>query len=238
MNAKPGASGVPSAAGLADDGGNGGAAEVDSTRVAESIRMRSPVSDHLFDRFLPSEARAVSAMYWTPLSAAVLAARWFDEVGARTVLDIGSGAGKFCVAAALASKASFVGVEHRERLVDIARQLARQFHVNDRVAFVHEPFASDIAVQADAYYLYNPFGENLFERAQQLDSSVELGDPRYLRDVAFAEELLRNAASGTHLVTFGGFGGLVPRTYSQVRVEWSLSSVLRMWRKGSGAERL
>lgn len=221
--------------GSADDCSDEEQMEVESVRVAESIRMRSPVSDILFDRFLPSAARSVSAMYWTPLAAAVVAARWFDEVGARTVLDIGSGAGKFCVAAALASKASFVGVEHRANLVDVARQLARQFRIADRASFLHEPFAADIAVGADAYYLYNPFGENLFERAEQLDASVELGDPRYLRDVAFAEDLLKRAAVGTHLVTYSGFGGLVPRTYAQVRVEWSLPSVLKMWKKTSDA---
>jgi SAM-dependent methyltransferase len=173
----------------------------------------------------------VSAMYWSPLAAAVLAARWFDEVGARTVLDIGSGAGKFCVAAALASKARYVGVEHREELVQAARGLAQEFQVADRATFLHQPFASDIAVHADAYYLYNPFGENLFEGSQQLDASVELGDARYLRDVALAEELLRNAPIGTHLVTFSGFGGTVPRAYSEVRVDWTLTSILRMWKK-------
>jgi SAM-dependent methyltransferase len=218
-----------------DDEDDRGTTRTERDRVATSIRLHTPVSDRLFDRFLPREARAVSAMYWSPLAAAVLAARWFDEVGARTVLDIGSGAGKFCVAAALASKARYVGVEHREHLVHAARGLAQHFQLGDRATFLHQPFASDIAVHADAYYLYNPFGENLFGSPQQLDASVELGDARYLRDVELAEELLRNAAIGTHLITFSGFGGLVPRTYSEVRVDWSLTSILRMWKKTSEA---
>jgi predicted RNA methylase len=216
------------------EGDDCGTTKVERDRIITSIRMRSPISDHLFDRFLEQEVRAVSAMYWTPLAAAVRAGEWLDEVGAETVMDLGSGAGKFCVAAALASKARFIGVEHRKRLVDAARRLARQFEVEDRVSFVHQPLERGLEAPADAYYLYNPFGENLFQRAQQLDDSVELSDRRYLKDVAATERLLEAAATGTHLITFGGFGGLVPRTYEEARVDWTFSSILRMWKKTAG----
>jgi len=193
--------------------------------------MGTPVSDRLFDRFMAREARSASVHYWTSLAAAVRAGEWLDEVGAHTVLDIGSGAGKFCVAAALASKVRFVGIEHRARLVTAARELARQFEVEARVAFIHGALEAVARVEADVYYLYNPFGENLFEPSHQLDADVELGDVRYLRDVAFTEQLLQEAAEGTYVITYSGFGGLVPRSYREIRVDWTLSSILRMWKK-------
>ena len=36
---------------------------------------------------------------------------------------------------------------------------------------------------------------------------------------------------GTYLLTYNGFGGAVPRTYEQVRVDRDLPNVLRMWRQ-------
>ena len=45
-------------------------------------------------------------------------------VDVQSVVDIGSGAGKFCVAAALGSGCRFTGLEQRPRLVAAARTLA------------------------------------------------------------------------------------------------------------------
>ncbi|MBL8741592.1 MAG: hypothetical protein JNK04_10875 [Myxococcales bacterium] len=120
----------------------------------------------------------------------------------------------------------------------IARELAMELGVSERVSFLHRQFGADLTANADAYYLYNPFGENLFQQCHQLDFSVELSERRYSQDVGFVERLLQDAAVGTYLVTFSGFGGLVPRTYEEVRVDWTLPSILRMWKKtspGSGS---
>mgnify|MGYP003873670919 CR=1 FL=1 len=193
--------------------------------------MRLPIDDHSFDQFLRDDLRDVSAMYWTPLAVIARAAEWLDDVDAKTVLDIGSGAGKFCVGSALASRARFVGLEHRASLVGAARKLARLFDVEERVMFVHAALDHDLVVEADALYLHNPFGENLFPASEQLDSNVELSDARYLRDVASVEHRLHNAAPGTHLLSYGGFGGAIPNSYQEVRVDSTLPSVLRMWQK-------
>jgi tRNA G46 methylase TrmB len=120
------------------------------SRIARALRMRSPVGDRSFDRFLRHDVRGVSAMYWTPLAVIARAAQWLDDVNARTVLDIGSGAGKFCVGSALASSSRFIGLEHRARLVSAARELARVFEVDDRVTFVHCALDADPVVAADA----------------------------------------------------------------------------------------
>lgn len=199
--------------------------------LADALRARIPVPDPVFDQLLPRELRAVSYSFWTPIDVALLAVDWLAEAGARRVLDIGSGAGKFCVIGALAGAFEMIGLEHRGRLVGAARELAASLGVADRATFVEGALGTVPLPSADAYYLYNPFGENLSGWGEGLDDEVELGVPRYQRDVARAEALLRDAPVGTLVLTYNGFGGTFPDSYETLRVDKALSNVLRLRRK-------
>ena len=195
------------------------------------LRTGGCPTDRAFDRFLPDELRVVSGQYWTPMVVVKRAAEWLDDLEVRTVVDIGSGAGKFCVAAALAGQCRFTGLEQRPRLVASARALARLFDVDDRVSF-REGALGDIATPlADAYYLYNPFGEYRFCAKSRLDQEVEPNDERYARDIAAVQNLLQRARFGTCVLTYNGFGGRVPSSYRQIRVDNDMPSELRLWRK-------
>ena len=199
--------------------------------MAEALRAGIIPKEATFDRFLPEELRVVSGQHWTPLVVAKRVAEWFDELHVRTVVDIGSGAGKFCVAAALCSTARYLGIEQRPRLVAAARDLASAFHVDDRVEFAVGALGEIAVPVADAYYLYNPFGENLFGAIAQLDNDIELSDARYDSGVAAVEELLDSAPLGTCVVTFNGFGGRFPPRFHQVRVDREMPSMLRLLQK-------
>jgi hypothetical protein len=198
--------------------------------IAAALRSQSCPTDRAFDRLLPEALQVVSHEYWTPLHVAVRAARWFEEMGVRSVVDIGAGVGKFCVAAALASSCRFVGLEQRGWLVDVARSLVDAFDLGERVDFVVGALGEARVPDADAYYFYNPFGENLFFDGH-LDKEVELGDERYDRDVAAAESLLRNAPLGTYALTYNDFGGMMPRAYRLLRTDRHLPRDLCLWRK-------
>jgi hypothetical protein len=69
------------------------------------LRPQHSPTDSAFDRFLPEDLKAVSAQYSTPLRLGKRAAEWLDDLNVRHVVDIGSGAGKVCVPAALVSRA-------------------------------------------------------------------------------------------------------------------------------------
>ena len=214
---------------------DGLASRLSPRRVAEALQTRAHTTNNAFDRHLPRELRVVSGQHWTPISVAARAAEWLDELEVRTVVDIGSGAGKFCVAAALAGHCNFMGLEQRPRLVAAARALARLFEVEDRVCFV-EGALGDVAIPVvDAYYLYNPFGENLLGPGEYLDEDVELSDERYQRDIKTVERLFQQARVGTCILIYNGFGGRVPDSYDEVRVDRELPNVLRMWRKERSA---
>ena len=201
------------------------------SRIANALRAGSCPSDRAFDAFLPEDLRRASGEYWTPLAVALRAAQWLREIGARCVIDIGAGPGKFCIAAALAGEGDYVGLEHRHRLVTEARWLARLFGVNDRVRFIEGTLVETPLPAADAYYLYNPFAENLFGPGGYLDREVGLGCDRYALDVGAAQSMFRRAPAGTIVVTYNGFGGLMPASYELLRVERDLPCVLSLWQK-------
>jgi hypothetical protein len=207
------------------------APEAAALQVAGLLRAgRVPHESH-FDRFLPADLRAVSSTYWTPLEVVVRAASWLDEVGVSQVVDIGSGVGKFCVVGALAGRCTYVGLEQRPRLVAAASELARQFGVQDRVRFVAGVFGEAPTPVADAYYFFNSFGENLFLPEDWLDHDTELGDGRFARDLQCARVFLRSLPSGAYVLTYNGFGGRLPRSYAEVRVDRELPNPLRLSRK-------
>jgi len=201
------------------------------------LRLVAPElpSDRTFDDRMPEDLRACSGQHWTPLAVAARAAEWLDAAGARTVVDVGCGAGKFCVAVALAGKATVIGFEQRAHLVAATRDLAADFGVADRVSVVHGALGSTPLPVADAYYLFNPFGENLFDSDERVDDEVELGVERYVRDIITMERYLDHAPIGTLVITYNGFGGRLPEGYVEERVDHELPRVLRMSRKVADA---
>lgn len=199
--------------------------------VAAALRRGDCASDHDFDRFLPLGLRVVSARYWTPLRVAARAAAWLDELDIRSLVDIGSGAGKFCVATALMSRCSFLGVEQRKDLVATARALAEVFGVQQRVSFIRETFGDAPLPAAECYYFYNPFLEAMLEREAWLDDHVEHSECRYDRELLAVEHWLSQAPVGTHVLTYNGLGTDLPRAYDEIRTDQSFPCNLRLYRK-------
>ena len=206
-------------------------------KLAEEFRAGHCPPDEVFDLLLPEEWRAVSDQYWTTTEVIERVVEWLEAFNIKTVVDIGSGSGKFCVIAALLGNSRFLGLEQRPRLVEAARGLAQLFELGDRVTFMEGVFGEIAVPDAEAYYLYNPFGENLFEPDNQLDDEVELSKARFARDTEAVKTMLQRARPGTFLITYNGFGGKIPSNYHEVRVDREQRNVLRMWRKTNHPDR-
>jgi SAM-dependent methyltransferase len=187
--------------------------------------------DTSFDLLYPRELRARSSRFWTPVEVARTAAQLFRKAGARHVLDVGAGVGKFALAAAAAApEMSFVGLEHRPQLVELARLAA------ERLELTNVRFQSGDATRVpwlpfDGLYFFNPFAENLFEDAARFDDRVELTRERFFNDVLRVEAALRAAPIGMAVVTYHGMGGRIPASYElaedvRARTDW-----LRLWVK-------
>jgi hypothetical protein len=203
--------------------------------IVEILGAGGAPPEGAFDRYLPESLRTISGRHWTPVRVAAFGARWLSSRGVRSVVDIGSGAGKFCVVGALASDCTFVGIEQRERLVDVARGLARLFRVSDRARFERGVYDGGALPPADAYYLFNPFGENILDGTDHIDHDVVLSDHRYLQDIDAMERTLRNAPAGAYFLIYNGFGGAIPESFEEVPGDIEAPDLLRLWRKPLGA---
>jgi SAM-dependent methyltransferase len=204
---------------------------MDVTEISRRLRAGRLVLDADFDTWLPSSVRHVSARHWTQVGVAVRVSRWLQASGVSTVLDVGSGAGKFCAVGALSSGISFTGLERRPHLVDVAHRLALRFGVAERARFVHGDLDAVDFRSFDALYFYNPFGENVMPLVDRLDDSVELGYRRFDRDVTKVQELLGQMPVGARLVTYNGYGGRVPDSFDLVQAKPAGVNMLRLWRK-------
>ncbi len=199
--------------------------------VAAALRTGRRSADAAFDRFLPDELQRVSRHYWTPLPVIRRAAVWLRDTRVRTVVDVGSGAGKFCVAAALLTRCQFVGVEHRSSLVTAARDLAGVFELDDRVTFMKGDLETASGIDAGAYYFFNPFGAYDFESTLFVDPDVTFSTDTQRRDIAAVAAMLARAPAGTVAITYNGFGGTIPPDYQQIDVATRLPGTLRLWKK-------
>jgi hypothetical protein len=187
----------------------------------------------VFDSVYPHAVQDVSARYWTPVSVALTGAAWLRDAGADSTLDVGSGAGKFCIVAALARNLEIQGVEQRATLIESAEHAARAYRAT--TAFHHTTIQNVDPRRFTAFYFYNPFGENQYPSEDRFDDLVELSSTRALRDVTHAECWLDTAPAGTLALTYHGFGGRVPDTYALLKELQCRGGPLRLWQKQDSA---
>lgn len=205
--------------------------------AAEALRAGDARADALFDGLLPPALRAVSDDYWTPAPVVRQVAAWLREEGIGTIVDIGSGAGKFCVATALLTGCRVIGLEQRPSLVTAARALATRCGVDARVTFISGAFGAVPTPPADAYYLFNPFSEYTFESPDAAGDDVTFTRETWQRDVDAMTRFLAGLPVGAVVVTYNGFGRYPPRTFEQTRVDVTFRGALRLWTKRAAPPR-
>jgi SAM-dependent methyltransferase len=189
------------------------------------------LDDDAFDKQLPLGLQVKSSMHFTPVEVARCAAPLLAPEPGMSVLDVGAGAGKFCIAAALTvPTAMFVGVELRGHLVQIASRLATRLGLQN-VRFVHSDALDFDWSQFDSFYLYNPFAEQLFETAFVLDQTIDLDPINFVLYVMGVRKRLAHARIGTRVVTYHGFGAPPPFGYELARQVPALSDHVELWMK-------
>jgi SAM-dependent methyltransferase len=166
--------------------------------------------DKAFDNLLPQELRHLSPTHWTPVDVAIRVTTLLCPTSSTRVLDIGAGIGKLCVIGALSTSSVWCGVEQHAPLVDAANRLARALGVANRTIFTHGDVFSIDWSTFDALYLYNPFEWPLGTRPT---------DPRRVEAVARVQDRLAAMPGGSRVVTYHGFGGVMPSSYELVYQE-------------------
>jgi SAM-dependent methyltransferase len=179
--------------------------------IAEVLRARQPIDDVAFDQIYGEHVRRMSAVHWTPIAIAARAAALLaPEPGCR-VLDVGAGPGKLCCVGALGFGGHWSGVEHHAALVDAAIATARALEIDDATRFVAGDLDALDWRAFDSLYFYNPFEAVLFGAPHGVG---EGGAASFAAQVARAEQGLAQLAPGTRVVTFHGFGGVMPASFT------------------------
>lgn len=195
--------------------------------VFELLRLNRDLTDDDFNLIYPDRIRMLSRRHWTPVAIAKTVSDFLVRQSGTRVLDIGSGAGKFCLVGAVNTDGHFTGVEQRAELVSLCHELAAQYHISN-VSFIHANITSVNFKDYDAFYFYNSFYEQIDVDAA-IDHSIQLDIQLYHTYSEYVRQQLSLLPTGTRLVTFHSPLSLVPHGYRLVHT--SNNWPLRFWSK-------
>jgi len=207
-------------------------------RIADLIGARLarqlPVSDAMFDGTFPLEIFELSKIHWTPVSVIMAAVKMLRPSPDSRILDVGSGCGKFCIAAALAAPGIWTGVEIRPHLHEAALSNKMLFRA-DRAEFIPGNMEDLDWSVFNGFYFYNPFWENVLNEAdfatRSIDHSISLDETNFRRYTETVRQKLADCPAKTRVVTYHGFGAELPTGYLHCKTELHGNGDLELWIK-------
>lgn len=154
--------------------------------------------------------------------------RYLTPMDNASVLDIGSGVGKFCLAAAWSMpSAFFTGIEQRKNLLSHA-YTAQAILKLKNVQFIHGNFTRLNFDRFDHFYFYNSFYENLVG-TEKIDDSIAYSPELYDYYNHYLYKKLDERPTGTRLVTYHSLEAEIPPAY--LLVETHVNDLLKFWIK-------
>lgn len=195
--------------------------------IFKHLKSGIQVNDDRFDTIYPPPVRVAAEFHFTPVDVAKCASQALVERTGTKVLDIGSGAGKFCLVGAACTNGHFTGVEQREGLCLLSNQLAERYGLTN-VSFLHSNIREIGFEGFDAFYFFNAFYENV-SQTNPIDCSVKLDKWLYHEYSLVVREKLDAMPPGTKLVTYFSYSDEVPDSY-QVQLT-RYDGYLKIWKK-------
>lgn len=185
-------------------------------------------SDDQFNDLYPGSIQILSKLHWTPLETAGKVANFLARGNNESILDIGSGVGKFCLAAAYHNPNDlFYGIEQRLSL-NVHAESAKNFLQLQNAFFLHGNFTQLDFRRFDHFYFYNSFFENL-PGTDKIDDSIEYSEALYTYYKQYLYKQLKLKPKGTRLCTLCAWEHEIPPEYHVVRSE--MSEQLKFWIK-------
>lgn len=195
--------------------------------IFELLRLSIDITDEDFDAIYPGNIRSLAHKHWTPVAVAKTASEFLVGWPGSKVLDIGSGAGKFCMVGASVTKGHFTGVEQREELVELSRRLSASYFIPN-VKFLHANIMSVNFRGYNSFYFYNPFRENI-DLHDRIDNAIALNARLYDIYSQYTFGQLSGLSRGVRLATYNTPITSVPRGF---RLMDSLyNGYLNLWEK-------
>jgi SAM-dependent methyltransferase len=185
-------------------------------------------SDEQFNQLYPFSMQVLANRHWTPLKVARKASNFLSAENNVRILDIGSGVGKFCLAAAYNNPTVFYyGVEQRKSLVTYAQNAQKKLGLKN-VCFIHGNFTQLDFRNYDHFYFFNSFYENLTNR-DRIDDRIEGSGKLFNYYNSFLSEQLSLKPSGTKLVSLSSRSDEVPSGYHLA--DSKMEGALNFWIK-------
>ena len=199
-------------------------------RLGDALRSGCQIADHAFDALLPPRYRSLSGDHWTPVGTALQAARWLCPDARARVLDVGAGVGKACVIGSLATSATFVGVEQRPHLVEVARQRAASVGASSATFLCADAFSLDWS-EFDGLYFFNPFSEADLPVQLRQDSTVAYPEDDHAQTMAKLIGKLASLKPGARVSVFHALGCPLPEEFRRAEHAEHGDSALELWVK-------
>lgn len=185
-------------------------------------------SDYQFNHLYPVSMRRLAERHWTPLNVARLAANFLAMESGLRILDIGSGSGKFCLAAAYYHPEAYLyGIEQRKDSVRDA-ETAKRILGLENVFFTCGNFTQLNFGDYDHFYFYNSFYENL-AGTDKIDDSIAYSLELYNYYNHYMLKMLEQTRSGTKLVTYHSLEYEIPRSFHAIGSQ--MDDLLKFWIK-------
>lgn len=195
--------------------------------IFQFLKLNLEITDDDFNSVYPKRIERLSKKHWTPVSVAKLASEYLVSRPGDKILDIGSGAGKFCLVGAAHTKGQFTGVEQRLQLVKLSRRISHSYNIHN-AEFIHANITAINFRDFDACYFYNSFYENI-DLANKIDNTINLDVHLYDLYSMYIVNQLASMRTGTRLVTYYGSSNIVPGSY---KLQDSLrDGLLQCWLK-------
>lgn len=198
------------------------------TESTKLNRAKFFASDLVFNKLYTTQIRSLADRHWSTLEVAEKAAHFLTMDGNVKVLDIGSGVGKFCLAAAYYKPNSFFyGVEQRISLVEESNKVNELLQLSN-VQFMHQNILETNFDLYNHFYFYNAFHENLSED-DKIDDAVAYSKDLYHNYTRYVFRQLEKKTSGTRLATYFSSELEVPSSFIEVYSE--MNNNLKFWMK-------
>jgi SAM-dependent methyltransferase len=153
-----------------------------------------------------------------PLVVARKAANFLAAESNKRILDIGSGVGKFCLAAAhYRPKAFYFGIEQRKQLVNHAKA-AKEILQFENIFLTNGNFSQLDFTKYDHFYFYNSFYENI-AGTDKIDNSIDYSLELFNYYSGYLYKQLEQKPAGTRLAAFHNLEDEMPPGYHVVDSE-------------------
>ncbi len=197
--------------------------------IFEYLKLNLIVNDDEFNVIYPERVRKLAKRHWTPVAVTKIAAQFLVEKPGTKVLDIGSGAGKFCMVGSAYTKGHFTGIEQREYYYQLSNRLKKCYRLSN-VEFIHSNIMEINFKEYNSFYFFNSFFENI-DITAMVDDTVDSDIKLYNLYSEYVREQLSEMPIGTRLATYWSDLKEVPAGYKIQAT--SLEGLLKMWEKTS-----